>query len=126
MTIDLKDMLLHTPMEHPEEMKLSYKYFPQDIRIKYNLSSLLTSAGYIYIKIIKGIYGLKQEALLAHQQLSTLLINGRHRPIVGPNNMWKHVAREILFCLCVDGFRVKIYSKEDLECLQNTVQKTYT
>ena len=125
-TMDLKDRFLHTQMEHPEYMKLPYKYFPKEIRIKYNLSSLLTSDGYIYIKIIKGMYGLKQSALLAHIQLSTLLVHGGYISIEGSQNMWKHFTRKTLFCLCVDDFGVKVYSKEDLEHFQNTVQKTYT
>lgn len=35
-TIDLKDMFLHTLMADPEYMRVPYKYFPQDIRTKYN------------------------------------------------------------------------------------------
>ena len=120
-------MFLHIPMGHPEYIKLPYKYFPKDIRIKYNLSSLLTSDVYIYIKIIKGMYGLKQVALLSHRQLSTLLVNGGYKPILGSQ---KHVEicykKKKLFCLCVDNFGVKVYPKEDLEHLQNTIQKTYT
>ena len=34
--------------------------------------------------------------------------------------------KKITFCLCVDDFGVKVYSKEDLEHLQDNVQKTYT
>ena len=50
MTADIKDHFLATPMEKPEYMKVPYKYFPEDIRQHYNLSSKVTSSGHIYIK----------------------------------------------------------------------------
>ena len=70
--MDLKDTFLHTVMEKPEYMKVHYKYFPDDIRKRYNLDELVHSNDYVYIKIQKGIYGLKQAAILAYTQVSTL------------------------------------------------------
>ena len=66
MCADLKDYFLATFMANQEIMKIHYKYFPEDIRIKYNLDSKLSSDGYIYIKIKKGMYGLKQAAVMAY------------------------------------------------------------
>ena len=51
--MDLKDMFLHTPMTIPEYMKVPYKYFPKDIRDKYNLDAIVHIDGHIYIKIKK-------------------------------------------------------------------------
>ena len=65
MSCDLKDFFLATPMQQPEYMKILYKYIPQDIREMYNLDTKLASDGHIYIKIKKGMYGLKQAAVLA-------------------------------------------------------------
>ena len=65
-SMDLKDMFLQTHMKEPEYMKMAFKYFPEDIRQKYNLYDLVHD-GYIYIKIKKGMYGLKQAALLAYK-----------------------------------------------------------
>ncbi len=59
MSLDLKDFFLATPMPNPEFMKVPFKYFPQDIVDKYKLSTKLHN-DYIYIKIKKGMYGLKQ------------------------------------------------------------------
>ena len=42
-------MFLHTPMHKPEYMKVQMKYFPEDIKEKYNLDSV-NHKGYIYIK----------------------------------------------------------------------------
>ena len=34
LSMDLKDMFLHTPMDKPEFMKVQLKYFPQDISLQ--------------------------------------------------------------------------------------------
>ena len=68
MSLDLKDFFLATPMEHAEYMKVQTKYFPTDISEYYNLHDKEHN-GYIYIKIQKGMYGLKQAAVLAYKNL---------------------------------------------------------
>ena len=65
MTLDLKDFFLASPMDTPEYMKLLYKHIPQDIQDCYNLDAKVAKDGYIYVKIKKGMYGLKQAAVLA-------------------------------------------------------------
>ena len=66
---DLKDHFLASPMKDPEFMRIRYKYFPDAIRKQYNLDQFVTSTGYIYIRIKKGMYRLKQAALLAYKHL---------------------------------------------------------
>ena len=125
-SMDLKDMFLHTPMTDPEFMKVLYKYFPHDIRKRYNLDSLVTTDNFIYIKLIRGMYGLKQAALLAYNILSNLLKNEGNFPIVSTSGLWKHTTRKTLFCLCVDDFRVKYYNEDDLNHLRKTSEQQYT
>ena len=48
LSIDLKYMFLHTPMDQPEYMKDLIKDFPNDIKEKYHLE-ILEQHGYIYI-----------------------------------------------------------------------------
>ena len=40
-------------MKRPEYMKVAYKHFPPDIKEMYKLEQLVTSDGYIYVKIKK-------------------------------------------------------------------------
>ena len=61
---DLKDFFLKTFMDRPEYMKLLLKTIPQDIIKKYNLLTIAHN-GYVYAKTKKGMYSLKQEAILA-------------------------------------------------------------
>ena len=94
--MDLKDIFLHTTMEKPEYMKLPYKYFLVDIQKRYNLENLVSN-DYVYIKIQKEMYGLKQAAVLAYTQVSTLLKKAGYQAIVGSLGMWKHITRKFFF-----------------------------
>ena len=106
-SMDLKDMFLHTPMDRPEYMKVTFKYFPEDIRLRYNLYNLVHSDGQIYIKIKKGMYGLKQAAILAYNNVSKLLLNVGYQSIIGTLSLWSHKIKKTLFFLCVDDFGIK-------------------
>ena len=124
MSINLRNMFLMTLTKEPEYMKVNYKYFPRDIREKYALDSIQHN-GHIYCKIKKGMYQLKQAAVLAFNQLSKLLRDADYTPIIGSNGMWKHSTRSILFNLCVDDFGIKYFHKEDVQHLINTINKIY-
>ena len=58
MSCDLKDFFLASPMAKLEYMKVSIKYFPTDIIAQYKLDGLVKN-GYVYVEIMKGMYGLK-------------------------------------------------------------------
>ena len=60
-------------MLKPGYTKIRYKYIPHDIRDHCNLDAKLAHNGYIYCKIKKGVYGLKQAAILAFENLITNL-----------------------------------------------------
>ena len=62
MTLGIKDFFLQTVIKRPEYMKIHSKYFLQDIKEKYNNNNKIHSDGYIYCKIKRGMYGLKQAA----------------------------------------------------------------
>ena len=73
MTLDIKDFFLQTVMTRPEFMKIHSKYFLQDIRDKYNINRIIHTDGYVYCKIKRGMYGLKQAARLAYDSLKNHL-----------------------------------------------------
>ena len=107
MTCDLKDFYLATPMANPEYMRIALTSVPQDIIRRYNLHTLATPSQQIYIKIKKGMYGLKQAAVLAYNHLVANLSTHGYHPIPHTVGLWKHHTRRITFCLCVDDFGVK-------------------
>ena len=73
MSADIKDYFLATPMAKAEYMKVQYKNIPEDIGQQYNLQEEITSETCIYIRIKKWMYGLKQAAILAYDQLKKKL-----------------------------------------------------
>ena len=65
MTMDLKDFFLATPMARSEYMRIHSKYFPPETRALYIIDSLIDYDGYVYVEFNKGMYGLKQAAVVA-------------------------------------------------------------
>ena len=71
------------------------------------------------------MYGLKQAAILAFQQLAERLETVGYSQILGNSGMWKHKTRQTVLCFCVDHFGVKYFSKEDAYHLLNTLGTHY-
>ena len=69
MSCDLRDFFLETPMSRAEYMIIHSEYFPTDIRDQYKIDVLIAADVYVYIKIVKGMYGLKQAAIIVYNQL---------------------------------------------------------
>ena len=64
---------LKTPMSRAYYMIIHSKYFPPYIRARYQIDGLVAADGYVYIKIVKGIYVLKQAAIIAYNQIISLV-----------------------------------------------------
>ena len=125
MTADLASFFLASPMHRPEFMKIHINKFPKDIQTRYKLNEKVTSNGYIYIKIKKGMYGLKQAAILAYDFIKKNLAPFGYKPIPGTVGLWKHDTRRTIFCLCVDDFGIKYFSKDDANHLLNALGQSY-
>ena len=57
MTIDIKNMYLHTPLDRFEYMRIPVELVQQNIIDAYNLQNKIYK-GFLYVEICKGIYGL--------------------------------------------------------------------
>ena len=125
MSADIKDYFLATPMEQPEYMKVQARHIPADILLQYNLQDKVTNDNCVYIKIKKGMYGLKQAAVLAYNNLKKNLKPAGYTPIIGTVGMWQHTTRRTKFCLCVDDFGIKYYTKEDAHHLLQAIGQHY-
>lgn len=62
MSAGIKDYFLATPMDRDEYMMVKLKYFPNNIITQYQLLDKVSSNSHVYIRIKKGMYGLKQAA----------------------------------------------------------------
>ena len=125
MSLDLKDFFLMSPMPVPEFMKIHIKNFPPDIIEFYKLQQKVTPDGYIYIRIKKGMYGLKQAALLGYENLIKNLKPHGYYPIPHTDGLWKHHTKPITFCLCVDDFGIKYFHKSDVQHLISSLKRSY-
>ena len=55
-------------------MKLHLHIIPQEIIDKYALHDLVDKDGWVYLKFVKGMYGLKQAGIIANMELSKNVI----------------------------------------------------
>ena len=107
-TCDLKDFFLATPMDTPEFMKIPIKVIPPDIQQQYQIATLQHNES-VYIKIQKGMYGLKQAAILAYNKLVAHLEKYGYRPIKHIVGLWEHKTRPTKFCICMDKFVIFLH-----------------
>ena len=121
MCMDIKDYFLTTPMEHPEFMRVKHEYILEDIMKKYNTDNTVIKDSWAHGKIQKGIPELCQAATLAHRDLKNSIEPCDYAPILGTFGLWKHNKRLTIFCLCIDNFGVKHWSKQDTQYLYNAV-----
>ena len=119
-----KTFFLYSFMKTPEYMKIPVKFIPDDIIKKYNINAL-EHKGYVYIKIKRDMYGLKQAAWLAYGQLREYLQPYGYLPDPNHQGIWYHTTKRTRFCLCVDDFGIKYYDKADAEHLLNILRKYY-
>ena len=71
------------------------------------------------------MYGLKQAARLAYDNLVTNLKKDGYFPDKYCPNIWSHESRPTKFCLCVDDFGVKYFTKDDAQHLITSLQQSY-
>ena len=67
-TSDIKDFFYVPFLPDPEYMKMKLKMIPREIIDQYHLQDLQEN-GWVYMKIVKGMAGLKQAARLANERL---------------------------------------------------------
>jgi hypothetical protein len=120
MMMYIKNYYIAPPLPRFEYMKMLFSSFPEKIIQNYNLNALAVD-GWVYIEIRKGMYGLKQEGLLANQLLQTQLAPVGYYPARHAPGLWPHKTGPISFTLVVDDFAVKYVDKHHAEHLRNTL-----
>ena len=124
-SIDIKDHFLQSILPDPEYMKIHGKYFFDDIRQQYDIDNIIDPDGYVYCKIVKGMYGLKQAAMLGRQNIIDVLAPFGYAPDPMAPNIWTHKTRPTKFCLCVDDFGIKYFSSADLDHLITALKTAF-
>jgi hypothetical protein len=83
------------------------------------------SDGFIYIKIQKGMYGLKQAGILAQELLKKRLNKHGYRQSPLIPGLWWHDFIPISFTLCVDDFGIKYIGHKHAKHLASILSKHY-
>ena len=77
---DIENFYLNNTLPDPEYMRFHITNIPQEIIDEYNLLNIVDNQGYVYVKIFKGIYGLKQAGIIALRSLIQHLSPFRYHP----------------------------------------------
>ena len=115
-TTDIENFYLNNDLPESEWLKLPLEIIPDDIIQQYNLKKL-SDNGWVYIEILKGMYGLKQVGKIAYDELVKHLKSFGYSPTKHTPGYWKHKTKPISFVLCVDDFAINYTNKSDLNHL---------
>ena len=107
-------------------MRLKLSDLPEEFVKQYGLEYKVTTDGYVYVKIRRGMYGLPQSGLLAQQLLEKRLNKEGYQQSTLTPGFWTHKWRPILFTLCVDNFGVKYVGQKHADHLVAVLKKDYT
>ena len=119
---DISNFYLGTPLPRPEYVRMKIADIPQEFIDEYNLHKFVRD-GWIYFKIVRGVYGLPQSGKLAYDQLRTRLEAAGYFEAVTTPGFWRHKWRPIQFCLIVDDFGIEYIGKQHADHLANVLRK---
>eukprot|EP00536_Pseudo-nitzschia_multiseries_P014224 jgi/Psemu1/214116/e_gw1.673.25.1 len=98
---------------------------PPRIWVAYDLVEL-KQGDYVYARIKKAWYGLKQSGKIAHDDLVGHLQQYGYRKAPHTEGLFLHDERDISFTLVVDDFGIKYTQQEDVDHLVKAVGTKYT
>ena len=104
-------------------MRLKLAELPDNIIKHYNLEDKVTPDGWVYLEVRKGMYGLPQAGILAHQLLEKRLNEKGYVQSKLTPSFWTHKWRPILFTLCIDDFGVKYLGKQHVDHLMQVLSE---
>ena len=76
-------------------MRIPLKIIPQEIIDAYNRTSLVDDQGWIYMRIEKGMYGLKQSGIIDNHELVNRMAPFGYHPVQHTPGLWVHDSRHL-------------------------------
>ena len=104
---------------------MALRDIPDEIIAQYKLLELSTD-GWVYMQIEKGMPGLKQAGRIANDQLTTHLQKYGYSSVPRTPALWKHTTKPTIFTLVVDDFGIKYESMADANHLLNALKDLYS
>jgi hypothetical protein len=106
-------------------MRLRLDLIPDEIIQHYNLHDFVDDQGWVYVEIWMGMYGLSQAGILANKLLEQRLNTKGYYHCQHTPGLWRHVWRDITFCLVVDDFGIKSTSRNHVIHLKECLEEHY-
>ena len=88
-------------------MRIPLKIIPEEIIDTYDLKELVDDQGWIYMRIEKGMYGLKQARIIVNQELVKHMAPFGYHPVKHTPGLWVHDSKKTLFSVVVNDFCVQ-------------------
>ena len=122
---DIKHFYLNNILPDPEFMRIPLKIFPQEIIYAYKIAALVYYQGWVYMRIKKGMYGLKQAGIVANQEFVKHMAPFGYHPVQHTPGLWVHDNRHTTFSLVVDDFCIRYSPTEDVDHFLNDLREKY-
>ena len=125
-TADCSNMYLESMLPSPQYVRFKLTQIPPRIQDEYHLHKYVDRDGYVYARIDKAWYGLKESGKIAHDDIVAHLNKHGYMKARRTEGLFKHHTRDISFTLVVDDFGIKYKEKSDVEHLIQCLEKKYT
>ena len=111
LALGIKDFYLGTLMDTSkyQYLRVSKTDVPQKTVDEYNPE--FDNRGFCYLKICKGMYGLKESGMIAYKHLVSNLKPFGYRPCDHTPGLWPHTTCPTIFTLCVDNLELNTLLK---------------
>jgi hypothetical protein len=123
-TADISNMYLCSLLPDSEYVRFKYDMIPPNIIKHYSLDKFVVN-GYVYARINKAWYGLRQSGKIAHDDLVSHLQKYGYVKAPRTDGLFIHKDRDINFTLVVDDFGIKYTDKADVEHLVAALRDKY-
>ena len=123
-TADISNMYLCSLLPDSEYVRFKYDMIPPNIIKHYSLDKFVVD-GFVYAKINKAWYGLKQSGKIAHDDLVDHLKKYGYVKAQRTDGLFIHKERDITFTLVVDDFGIKYTDKADVDHLVEALRDKY-
>ena len=116
-------MYLCSLLPESQYVRFDVKLIPQEIIDYYDLYDKIHN-GYVYARVKKAWYGLKEAGKIAHDDLVAHLKQYGYTETTTPG-YFRHDTRPICFTLVVDDFGIKYVNEDDVQHLRQAIEAKY-
>jgi hypothetical protein len=94
---DISNFYLMTPLKCPKYAKVKLSDIPEEVIEEYKLHEKVTPDGFVYMMVVRGMYGLPQAGSLGHDLLEEWLDKEGYFQIKTVSGLWSHKTKDIKF-----------------------------